>query len=81
MLADLKRAGKLVIGVKQVTKAVNKGLVSEVILANDVAGDMLKDLQGLCQINGIKLSQEMTRTELGKECGIHCEASAAGIIR
>ena len=71
MLADLKRAGKLVIGVKQVTKAVNKGLVSEVILANDVAGDMLNDLQGLCQ----------TRTELGKECGIHCEASAAGIIR
>lgn len=81
MLADLKKTGKLVIGVKQVTKAVNKGLVTEVLLANDVASDMLNNLQGLCQLNGIKLRQDSTRDELGKECGIDCEASAVAILR
>lgn len=81
MLASLKKAGKVVIGVKQTTKAVNKGLASRVLLANDVADGLLENIKQLCQEKGIKCKQEMTRQELGSTCGIKCEASAVAVLK
>lgn len=81
MLASLKKAGKVVIGVKQTTKAVNKGLASRVLLANDVAEGLLENIKQLCQEKGIKCKQEMTRQELGSTCGIKCEASAVAVLK
>lgn len=81
MLAGLKKAGRMVIGVKQVTKAVNKGLVKQVLLAADVPVGFLDNIKGLCEAKGIECQQELTRQELGKACGIECEASAAAILK
>lgn len=81
MLAGMKKAGKVVIGVKQVTKAVNKGLAKQVLLATDVPEGFVDNIKALCETKGIECQQGLTRKELGKACGIDCEASAAAILR
>lgn len=79
MLEELKNA-KRVIGIKQVTKAVNNGLAGCVFLAADADDRVLKPLKTLCESKKVKVITGVTMTELGKACSIEVGAAAAAII-
>ncbi|MDQ0204555.1 L7Ae/L30e/S12e/Gadd45 family ribosomal protein [Pectinatus haikarae] len=79
MLEELKNA-KRVIGIKQVTKAVNNGLAQYVFLAIDADDRILKPLRTLCETKRIEVVTGATMAELGKACSIEVGAAAAAII-
>ncbi|WP_196593786.1 L7Ae/L30e/S12e/Gadd45 family ribosomal protein [Pectinatus sottacetonis] len=79
MLEELKNA-KRVIGMKQVTKAVNNGLAEYVFLAIDADDRVLKPLKILCESRKVKIITGSTMAELGKACSIEVGAAAAAII-
>ena len=79
-LQDLKMADR-VIGVKQVTKAIGKDLVSEVFLASDADERVIKTLEAVCQERMIPVQADFTMSELGKACGIEVRAAAAAALK
>lgn len=79
-LQDLKMADR-VIGVKQVTKAIGKDLVSEVFLASDADERVIKTLEAVCQERMIPIQADFTMSELGKACGIEVRAAAAAALK
>lgn len=79
MLEELKNA-KRVIGIKQVTKAVNNDLAKCVFLANDADDRVLEPLRDLCKAKNIKVVTESTMAELGKACSIEVGAASAAVI-
>ncbi|WP_182187662.1 L7Ae/L30e/S12e/Gadd45 family ribosomal protein [Pectinatus frisingensis] len=79
MLEELRNA-KHVIGIKQVTKAVNNGLAKYVFLADDADDRILNPLKTLCAGKEIQVVTGATMAELGKACSIEVGAAAAAII-
>ncbi len=79
-LETLKNA-KRVIGIKQVTKAVNKGLTTCVFLAADADERVVGPLRQLCEEKQIMIEESATMTELGNTCSIEVGAAAVGILQ
>lgn len=74
----LKTAAK-VIGAKQASKAVEKGLASLVFLAEDADVRVTSPIRDLCVKNGVAVEMVSSMEELGKACGI--EVGAAAVAR
>ncbi len=81
MARDLSKNSSHVIGVKQVGKAVRRGKVSVVYVADDAEGRVLDSLVKLCREQGVELKHAATMKELGKTCGIEVGAAAAALLR
>ncbi|MDU2065462.1 MAG: ribosomal L7Ae/L30e/S12e/Gadd45 family protein [Sporomusaceae bacterium] len=79
MLQNLKNAKK-VIGIKQVTKAVEKGLANRVWVADDAEERLVEPLKTLCKSKGVALEAGMTMAELGKACAIEVGAAAVAVV-
>ena len=79
-LETLKDATK-VIGVKQVTKSVNKDNVMCVFLANDADERVLMPLKALCESKQVAIVNVATMAEIGKACLIEVGAAAAAILK
>lgn len=75
-LKDVKK----VIGTKQVTKAVEKGLAIRVIVAKDADQRITDPLKLLCKDKNIVVEQAPSMAELGKTCGIEVGAAAVAIL-
>ncbi len=71
----------VVIGIKQVTKAVKRGLTSEVFIAEDADERVIDPLKLLCDENNITVTQVSTMKELGKACSIEVGAAAVAVLR
>ncbi len=71
----------VVIGIKQVTKAVKRGLTSEVFIAEDADERVIGPLKLLCDENNITVTQVSTMKELGKACSIEVGAAAVAVLR
>ncbi len=71
----------VVIGIKQVTKAVKRGLASEVFIAEDADERVIGPLKLLCDENNITVTQVSTMKELGKACSIEVGAAAVAVLR
>ncbi len=69
-----------VTGVKQVTKAVNKGKASCVFIAGDADQRVTRPLKELCCDAGIELVETATMAELGKACSIEVGSAAAAAL-
>lgn len=70
---------KIVIGYKQVLKALKNSLCEKIFIAEDCSASMsdaILDLSG-----DIPVVRVPSMRELGKECGIDVSASCAAIIR
>jgi len=79
VLGDL-HLGKKVVGIKQLRKALQQGLVAKAFFACD-ADPMLTDpLRTLCEETGTLYEDVPTMAELGKACGISVGAAAAGLL-
>ncbi|MDI6870773.1 MAG: ribosomal L7Ae/L30e/S12e/Gadd45 family protein [Bacillota bacterium] len=70
-----------VIGLKQTTKAVERGQARTVYLAGDADERLVRDLVSKCRERGIELVRVESMAALGKACGIDVGAAAAALVR
>ncbi len=76
---DLRKLRK-VIGIKQSTKAIEKGTAFRVFVAEDADPRLTGSLQQICKEHGIPVVNVGTMEELGTACGIDVGAAAVAIL-
>ena len=80
MLADLAK-GKKAVGLRAVTKAMEKDQVLEAFVAGDADMFIRAKIETFCNEKRIRLTPVATMEELGKACGIDVGASAAALLK
>ncbi|MBP2656161.1 MAG: rplGB [Firmicutes bacterium] len=81
MATDALKTAVKVIGAKQVVKAVEKGVVCLVYLAEDADARVTNPVRELCVRAGVVIETVPNMTELGKACGIEVGAAAVALLR
>ncbi len=71
---------KLVVGAKQLRKAVTSGKARWVYLAQDADPILTEPLEKLCRERDLPIAWVQTMAELGRLCGIEVGASAAAVL-
>ena len=71
---------KIVVGLKQLRKALLKGLVRDVYLAKDADPAITEPALELSLQCGARVSWCASMADLGKACGIDVKASAAAVL-
>lgn len=80
MLTQLENAKK-VIGIKQSTRAIEKGEAKIAFIARDVDQSMMIDFKRLCDEHGIEVVFVDSMKQLGKICSIEVGAATAVILK
>ena len=78
-LLDLTRF-RVVVGAKQLKKALNKGTAQHVFLAENADPCLTDPIADLCEQSGVRLTWVCSMSQLGQACGIEVGAAAAAII-
>ena len=78
-LPDLSKK-QVVVGTKQLKKAVNAGRARYVFLAENADPAVTEPLEELCAANHIQITWVHSMTELGRSCGIEVGAAAAAVV-
>ena len=78
-LAVLRRS-KVVVGAKQLRKALEKGTAKFVCLAQNADPAITAPIEAQCMEKGISVAWVCTMQELGALCGIEVGAAAAAAI-
>lgn len=71
--------GRLVVGAKQIRKALKKGDISTVFLAENADPAITEPLADACREQKVSVSWVRSMKELGVACGIEVGAAAAAI--
>ena len=71
---------KIVVGAKQLKKALKNGNVRRVFLACNADPAVTEPLIALCQLNHVEFAWVRSMTDLGHACGIEVGAAAAAAI-
>lgn len=77
---SFKNAQKVVVGLKQTGRALEKGGVRSVYLAKDADTRLLRSIVDTCRGKQIQLIEVSSMDELGKACGIKVGAAVAAIL-
>ena len=78
-LPDLRQS-KVVVGTKQLKKAVKAGHARYVFLAENADPAITEPLAELCEQNNIQITWVESMTDLGRACGIEVGAAAAAVL-
>ena len=78
-LAELSRQ-KLVVGAKQLRKAMSSGRAKLVYLAENADPAITGPIQEMCSNLSIRFTWVRSMTELGQACGIEVGAAAAAVV-
>lgn len=78
-LPDLKK-DKVVVGAKQLRKAVASGRAKRIYLAKDADPSLTLPLQALCVEHHIQITWAPEMNALGRACGIEVGAAAAAVV-
>ena len=70
----------LVVGAKQLKKAVKAGRAKYVFLAENADPAVTEPLEILCTANHIQITWVPSMTELGRCCGIEVGAAAVAVV-
>jgi len=70
----------VVVGAKQLRKALNKGCARRVYLARNADPALTEPLAALCQHHGVEYSWVRSMTDLGRACGIEVGAATATVV-
>ncbi|WP_332696563.1 50S ribosomal protein L7ae-like protein [Halalkalibacter lacteus] len=73
------QAKDLVIGTKQTLKALDDGIVSEVLIANDADYHVVYKVEALAKTKDIPLLYVDSMKKLGKACGIEVGAATVAL--
>ena len=79
MLAKMDRR-KVVVGSKQLRKALDRGTVRFVVLARNADPAITEPIEAICRRNGVPCDWVPSRQALGKACGIDVGAAAAAVV-
>lgn len=71
---------RIVVGAKQLKKAILGGRARYVCLAKDADSAITGSLEELCKANGIPYSYVRSMAELGRTCRIEVGAAAAAAV-
>ena len=71
---------QLVVGTKQLKKALNRMTVSHVLLARDADPRLTEELERLCLEKGVSCHWIGKMSDLGSACGIEVGAAAAALV-
>ncbi len=71
---------RVVVGAKQLKKALQKGLARYVLLAENADPALTEPIAELCRQAGVPFSSVATMAQLGHACGIEVGAAAAAVI-
>ena len=80
MLAELSRR-KVVVGSKQLRKALDRGSVSFVVLARNADPAITEPIEAICRQRAVPVAWVQNRLELGAACGIDVGAAAAAAVK
>ncbi|WP_342513691.1 ribosomal L7Ae/L30e/S12e/Gadd45 family protein [Sporosarcina sp. FSL K6-1522] len=75
----VKQAKKTIIGTKQTVKAIRAGIVTEVIIAQDVEERIVAPVMEEAALRGIQVTHVDSRLKLGNACGIQVSAAVVAI--
>ena len=71
---------KVVVGAKQLRKALQNGSVHRVYLALNADPAMTEPIAALCQLNHVEFAWVRSMSDLGRACGIEVGAAAAATL-
>ena len=71
---------KVVVGAKQLRKALQNGLVFKAYFAENADPAVTEPLIALCQLNHVEFAWVRSMTDLGHACGIEVGAAAAATL-
>lgn len=71
---------QVIVGAKQLKKALTKGLARQVFLAENADPAITEPLEELCRQHKTPISWVATMADLGRACGIEVGAAAAAVI-
>ena len=72
---------KMVVGAKQLRKALQRGYASRVYLAKNADPAITEPIETLCKQYDVPFAWVPNMMELGKQCGIEVGAAAAAAVR
>lgn len=75
------QARKVIVGTKQTAKSLKKGIVSELIIAEDADPRLTSEIANLAKESGVPISYVDSMKKLGKTCGIKVGAAVVAIIQ
>ena len=78
-LAALKHF-KVVVGTKQLRKALENGRARFVFMAQNADPALTEQLETLCRSSAVDVTWVSTMADLGRACGIEVGAAAAAVI-
>ncbi len=78
-LPDLRNR-KIVVGAKQLRKAVNAGRAECVFLAENADPAITEPIAEMCSQSKIQIAWVSSMAELGRACGIEVGAAAAAVV-
>ena len=78
-LSDLT-GQRIVVGAKQLRKALTKGCARRVYLARNADPAITEPIADLCQQNSVEFSWVRSMTDLGQACGIEVGAATAAVV-
>ena len=71
---------QVIVGTKQLKKALDRGIVSHVLLAQDADPRITEPLETMCREKGVSCDWVGKMTDLGRACGIEVGAAAAALV-
>ena len=80
MSLDMLKTAKKAIGIKQAGKAIERGNVQAVYIAQDADQRLLGTLVEVCKQQKVAVEYVPTMDELGAACGIDVGAAAVAVI-
>ncbi|WML50300.1 50S ribosomal protein L7ae-like protein [Neobacillus sp. PS3-34] len=75
------QAKEVIIGTKQTAKALNEGMVREIVVAEDADPEITSPIINLALKMNVPVLNADSMKKLGKACGIKVGAAAVAIIR
>ena len=79
ILADLQ-SRNVVVGAKQLKKALRAGQANQVFLAENADPALTEPIAAFCRSNRIYCAWVASMADLGKACGIDVGAAAAAVV-
>ena len=76
----LRPGTKMVVGAKQLKKALRDGCASHVYLARNADPALTEPIEVMCTERNIQIAWVPSMAELGQICGIEVGAAAAAVI-
>lgn len=80
MEIDTLKSRAKTIGAKQTSKAIKRGQVKLVLLANDGDERITSPILELCEECNVPVERKHSMEELGKACHIKVKAAAVGLL-